>query len=1407
MNNISKAIVVTAIVALLAVSLISASPSSDGTTYDKSPTTSDELVSAITDSNYTDKDTVNITLNSGTTYTISQNLVFKGKNLNITSSDSTNPATIQLQSSGTVNTVSLSVDYSIYSGSSLNVSYVKFGSADANKSASLQQSYFWDVTFDHCVFDNTITPRILGGNDESTGGRTTIIWCQFNGPGKDGKNTLNPGTFAVTTISGSLDFGNNTIEGYDRGLNATVNQNDDGRQLMVYRNGFSDMGVTNYAKPTAFQFAGDVRDMEIHFTGNTVVSSTYGISVHNTAVANDNTRLIVSTNTFTNVDYEVLYSGGSGELYEPVSVIGFLNFENDEDFLDLIYTMEDPDQYSSDVVVEEYGASSLGWFIESDQNSEFTLDSVDDLLTFSLMVNAGIPFKGTVVQLGADIDLSDTRWIPIGNSVYPFTGTFTGNDGTAVHKITGLNLIRTNAQGDVDLGLFGYVVGSANERFTSVKDVYDGGYSETAISQSDYDTVIRDLILEDVNISTAGSHVGALAGYVENAYIAGIQIGSGTVAGATSVGGIVGIGYSVVMKDCTTGTGLEVGTQNEAKSYNIGGIAGCIRGNTGHPSLVTGCVNNSAVSGSIYQGGMGGIIGHVNGSVPVIVYGCKNNGAITVTATEYASTPFKITVGGIVGFFQGQYEKDQDKNMIPGTGNIIAECVNNGIISTTSDSKTAASLSGIVGEYYQGLVINSQNYADVNGNAMFVGGIVGHGSVDPKLIVDGCDNSGELTNTSSYGHVSQIVAAGTVMDLDPDKRGILYRNMVFEDTDALRAAMPQTAMVSGSLTYSAVSFSMENVVVKTPGAITVPERVFGFSADTQVATEITMNAPSGYKASVAMIYLDGAKVTLSGEYGTVLISGDNIDLTNSGTIDTLRIDSGDGIVIRNNGTMDEVTDRYFNGYSSMIQTEYSGCASVTIFNGTETNTDAKMTNVTSLYLNTQLYNHGTIQSDEYLLTVGVECKGTPVQQNNTFIVHNHGSMIGSRTTGDYNNMFFVPAAKEFTLINYENSLLDNRGDRDSSGKTDYWFIYYGNDGYSGDESSSVSNGTMRFVLAEDTVKKNQIAYPSSGTFDVNVLKSLTVGQNDKNATFVVKNISADAGSVTFSDGFGQTEEILLVDGEPVSLPDFTKPGLVMIPWSITEYVSGQTYVAEWNITEVSPKASVDITNPTIGQTVSLTANITEYEYLEYTYTWTIGNSTLSGKTVSYTIESATTEYTLSVLVKQKAEYTAITGNPINSSDDFTLTASEIPTYEVTFNVNVSDYDVTVKDSNGNTIEPVDNEYKLPNGDYIAVFTKAGYQDETVKFTVQSSDKTVSVDMKPVDTPDPEPEPDPDDPEPDTPEINPPSGDNDESLPPVIRPGGSSSSSDNNTVTIVACAAAAAVAAIMAVFLIVLYKKD
>ena len=95
---------------------------------------------------------------------------------------------------------------------------------------------------------------------------------------------------------------------------------------------------------------------------------------------------------------------------------------------------------------------------------------------------------------------------------------------------------------------------------------------------------------------------------------------------------------------------------------------------------------------------------------------------------------------------------------------------------------------------------------------------------------------------------------------------------------------------------------------------------------------------------------------------------------------------------------------------------------------------------------------------------------------------------------------------------------------------------------------------------------------------------------------------------------------------------------------------------------------------------------------------------------------------------------------------------------------------------------------------------------TVKVTASDGTSTASVTSAEVavEITIPEPEPTPGD---DDKPVSPPSGGDDEDFPPIIRPGTPSSSGDDDTVTIVACAAAAAVAAILAVFLIMAYRKD
>ena len=170
------------------------------------------------------------------------------------------------------------------------------------------------------------------------------------------------------------------------------------------------------------------------------------------------------------------------------------------------------------------------------------------------------------------------------------------------------------------------------------------------------------------------------------------------------------------------------------------------------------------------------------------------------------------------------------------------------------------------------------------------------------------------------------------------------------------------------------------------------------------------------------------------------------------------------------------------------------------------------------------------------------------------------------------------------------------------------------------------------------------------------------------------------------------------------------------------------------------------------------------------------------------------------------------------NENHTLTATWILEIEVTVSLSGTLYE------GGTITATIEAEYTLQEGQKLWYMTN-GYDEpvETNVFTIStpgeymffayviqgelSFENAVAMGYTERTIPDGETPVDPDDPstDPDTPVEPAPGWDDDESLPPM--PPASTSDSDDGSVTIVACAAAAVVAALMAVFLIVTYRKD
>ncbi len=236
----------------------------------------------------------------------------------------------------------------------------------------------------------------------------------------------------------------------------------------------------------------------------------------------------------------------------------------------------------TDAAVWDGTSVNTEWYSEGE--TEYTISTAADLAGLAKLVNEGNSFSGKTVKLGADIDLDNQEWTPIGgtDTGKSFAGTFDGEKSeTETYTISNLNITRglDNVAANNRVGLFG---------------------------RTDSPAEIKNITIE--NATVKGSlFVGALVGYpytgkgIINCHVKGtIQ-----VDGYWYVGGLAGSGYASPIQNCSV-----IGDGTDSSHVTItGGYVGGIIGQRGEGNMITtGCaVQNITVSGA--YNGIGGISG------------------------------------------------------------------------------------------------------------------------------------------------------------------------------------------------------------------------------------------------------------------------------------------------------------------------------------------------------------------------------------------------------------------------------------------------------------------------------------------------------------------------------------------------------------------------------------------------------------------------------------------------------------------------------------------------------------------------------------------------------------------------------------------------------------------------------
>jgi hypothetical protein len=323
-------------------------------------------------------------------------------------------------------------------------------------------------------------------------------------------------------------------------------------------------------------------------------------------------------------------------------------------------------------------------------------------------------------MLMADIDMSaytGTQYNIIGNDTTKFTGTFDGNN----HTISNLNYITTTAV--VYTGLFGYTDNAS----------------------------IKNLNLENVNISTRGRYASGLVGYQKNGSIDNCSV-SGSIAASpfytsyssnpNCAGVLVGLQSEGTITHCTSAGSVNVYATNAI--FYIGGLAGSSSG------IISVCTSTSTVAAYTDHGSndygtdAGGLVGYQEEGA---IINCTCSGSVTISPHfgYYASC-----AGGLVG--------------LQWTG-VINGCSSTGSASasiTGSYGDPKAFAGGFAGGQFWGTIANcfstGSALASSDSCPVYAGGF---GGGQDYGIIANCYSTGSATATSGTASIGGLLGGQT----------------------------------------------------------------------------------------------------------------------------------------------------------------------------------------------------------------------------------------------------------------------------------------------------------------------------------------------------------------------------------------------------------------------------------------------------------------------------------------------------------------------------------------------------------------------------------------------------------------------------------------------------------------------
>lgn len=293
-------------------------------------------------------------------------------------------------------------------------------------------------------------------------------------------------------------------------------------------------------------------------------------------------------------------------------------------------------------VVEKNGNWVVEYGVEENGN-EVTILNAGGLKWLAAQVNGGNYFAGKTVKLGADIDLNNQEWTPIGSAYadHGFMGNFDGN-GFAVKNLK-MTELAVDADGYVYAGLFGVTEGT----------------------NKDNQNYIKNLVIENVNINTTGSIAAAAIAYPYYTKLENIKVqGNVTIKGGDYTAGV--LAYT---RRCVDANNISIEATDGSIEGNktVGGVISDIQMNGG----LTANYSNFAASGLTIKAVMS--VGGISG----IICNQTLNGATVKNVTIVCDDVRKGIVAGSNGGDHSKINNASYEN-VTGATRIIGATFDNG---------------------------------------------------------------------------------------------------------------------------------------------------------------------------------------------------------------------------------------------------------------------------------------------------------------------------------------------------------------------------------------------------------------------------------------------------------------------------------------------------------------------------------------------------------------------------------------------------------------------------------------------------------------------------------------------------------------------------------------------------------